>query len=111
MTGETRVIGLPQLLSRFAKAALLGEVAAKAAGDELARDVADEARRIVPVDTGRLRDSITTDGGRVFTDAPYAIHVEYGTSDTPAEPFMRPAADTVDDSRALGVAAAVMRRA
>ncbi len=108
MTATVRVLGVPQLLSRFARAAALGQVATTAATNTLAEDVDNDASARAPVDTGALRDSIHAEPGKVVVEVPYAAFVEYGTSDTPAQPFLRPAADTVDDSRAIGVAAAVM---
>lgn len=98
-------------MARFLKAAALGEVAQHVAVDELGQEVALDAEQRAPVDTGALQDSISYADGAVTADVPYAPFVEYGTSDTPAQPFMRPAADTVDDSRALEIAAAVMRQA
>ena len=80
----------------------------------------DEAKRLCPVDTGRLQDSIATtidDSGktiigRVGTDVEYAVFVEYGTGlrgaasagagegpysptwpGMPAQPYLRPALD------------------
>jgi HK97 gp10 family phage protein len=57
------------------------------------------AKRLCPVDTGRLRSSIThaveqdEQGlvGRIGTDVDYAPFVELGTSRAPAQPFLRPA--------------------
>lgn len=98
------ILGVPELLSRLARGKVIGEEAATTSRDALAGDVKDLAQSLAPVDTGRLRDSITADGGTVSTDVPYADDVERGTSDTPAQPFMRPAADTVDRSHALDVA-------
>lgn len=57
------------------------------------------AKRLCPVDTGRLRSSITwaldTDARGLFaiigTDVTYAPYVELGTSRAPAQPFLRPA--------------------
>ena len=57
-----------------------------------------EAKRIVPVDTGRLRDSIKVDstsptevkGG---TDVFYAGFVEFGTARQRSQPYFRPAID------------------
>jgi len=51
---------------------------------EAAEIVADEARRLCPVDTGKLRDSIHVDDSNPFApavvaDAPYALYVEEGT--------------------------------
>ena len=79
--------------------------------------VRDEAKRLVPTDTGRLRDSIIARtakrgiSGIVIADYPkdagvrksktrkqaegakeyYAFAVEYGTRHMAAQPFMRPA--------------------
>jgi HK97 gp10 family phage protein len=87
--------------------------------------VADEARRLVPVLTGNLRDSIivTFDRGGVaggdisgqrFSSTVYvgpSAHrgfygflVEFGTSNMAAHPFMRPALDNRRDEvqRAIG---------
>jgi HK97 gp10 family phage protein len=54
------------------------------------------AKEITPVDTGRLRNSITheVDGKEVYigTNVEYAPHVEYGTIKQKAQPFLRPAA-------------------
>lgn len=57
------------------------------------------AKRLAPVDTGRLRSSIThaidRDGdglvGIVGSDVDYAVFVELGTSRAAAKPFLRPA--------------------
>lgn len=83
--------------------------------------IAEEARAIVPVDTGELRDSIdsrvddtgTSVYGSVFATAPHAGYVEFGTGvrgmespgagpypynpkwpGMPAQPYLRPAQDT-----------------
>lgn len=54
------------------------------------------AKEITPVDTGRLRNSITheVDGGEVYigSNVEYAPHVEYGTIKQKAQPFLVPAA-------------------
>lgn len=65
----------------------------------LALRVQLEARRLAPVDTGRLRASIqhvmgADDRGPyadVGTNVQYAPHVEYGTVHMAAQPFLRPA--------------------
>lgn len=55
------------------------------------------AKRATPVDTGRLRSSIgvTKESGGlaadVGTNVEYAPHVEYGTVNQTAQPFMKPA--------------------
>lgn len=56
------------------------------------------AKRACPVDTGRLRNSIThqmgSEGRSVYigTNVEYAPHVELGTRHQQAQPFLRPAA-------------------
>lgn len=56
------------------------------------------AKQRCPVDTGRLRSSIShqlaSDGGlvaRIGTDVEYAPYVELGTRFMSAQPFLRPA--------------------
>lgn len=61
--------------------------------------VQNEARKLCPVDTGRLRSSIQHVPGEdsrgpyvdVGTNVEYGPHVEYGTATSAAQPFMRPA--------------------
>ena len=70
---------------------------------EAAQAAADAAKGIVPVDTGALRDSIQAvedkqgenAGATVEATAPYAMFVEFGTQDHSAQPFLRPAVDSV----------------
>lgn len=54
------------------------------------------AKAICPVDTGRLRNSIThTEDGTyayIGTNVEYAPYVELGTSRQKAQPYLRPAA-------------------
>lgn len=56
---------------------------------------ASRARQIAPKRTGTLANSIDfvekEDGGELRVTVPYAAYVEFGTSDTPAQPFARPA--------------------
>jgi HK97 gp10 family phage protein len=59
-----------------------------------------EAQRRAPVKTGRLRGSIVARrlgpmSWEVSAEAPYAAYVEYGTSRAPAQPYFRPAFETV----------------
>lgn len=62
-------------------------------------DIKGDAKSIVPVETGTLRDSIksdvsTTGGkavGRVYSDVDYAPDVELGTSKMRAQPYLTPA--------------------
>ena len=55
-----------------------------------ARDAAAEMRRQAPVDTGELVGSIEQDGGRIAIAAEHWVYVNYGTSDTDAQPFLEP---------------------
>ena len=77
-----------------------------AVGKQLTRmaiKVDRRAKQLAPVDTGRLRASITNDlsrdaqglVARVGTDVDYAPHQEFGTVNMPAHPFLRPALDAV----------------
>lgn len=57
------------------------------------------AKRLCPVDTGRLRNSITHGQSTelsayvayIGTNVEYAPYVEYGTRKTKAQPFLKPA--------------------
>jgi HK97 gp10 family phage protein len=54
------------------------------------------AKKLTPVDTGRLRNSITheVDGNDVYigSNVEYAPYVELGTSKQKAQPYLKPAA-------------------
>ena len=50
----------------------------KASNSTLDR-VANEARRLAPVDTGRLRNSIRVEGNKLIADVPYAEDVNKET--------------------------------
>ena len=55
----------------------------------------------MPQRSGELAASIQeyepgTTRGVVWVDATHGIHVEYGTSKMPAQPFIRPAAEAVE---------------
>lgn len=110
MTASVRVIGVPALAGRFARAAVLGQVAVLGARDVLGEEIAAAARRDVAVDTGETRDSIGYADG-VVSAAGAAVFLEYGTSDTAAQPFMRPAADTASADTALAHAAQIIGQA
>lgn len=67
---------------------------------QLGLAVQNEARKLCPVDTGRLRASIQSSGlqrdtrgayVQVGTNVFYAGFVEFGTRRSPAQPYMRPA--------------------
>ncbi len=60
-----------------------------------------KAKAIVPVDTGNLKNSLTTviepSGimARVGTNVEYAPHVEFGTRRASAQPYLFPSAEEV----------------
>jgi len=66
-----------------------------------------DAQRFAPVLTGRLRESIRVTGhglsAEVVATARYSDYVEYGTSDTAPQPFMRPAAELAGPRLADGL--------
>lgn len=54
------------------------------------------AKRLCPVDTGRLRNSIShavdNNAAYIGTNVDYAVYVEMGTVKTRAQPYLKPAA-------------------
>lgn len=95
---KRKLLALPQRARKEIAAAL----------DESAREITSMQRSLVPVESGTLRGTIrySTDAARLRTtieaggeattkpvrngsgtDYDYALGVEFGTSDTPAEPF------------------------
>lgn len=63
-------------------------------------DVEANAKAVVPVDTGTLKNSITTEfptqtSAIIAPHTDYAVFVEYGTRRQRAKPYMRPAAEKV----------------
>ena len=72
------------------------ERAIKAALEEIGQLAEGYAKKRCPVDTGRLRNSIThmTSGNSAYigTNVEYAPHVELGTRKQAAQPYLRPAA-------------------
>jgi HK97 gp10 family phage protein len=99
---EAFIAKLPQAIQQKAQAVFY----------KLAEGVRDDAKRLVPVDTGSLQRSIRIEnislpagviqalrvraGGYVTNPksgkiVDYAAHVEYGTSRGRSQPFMRPA--------------------
>lgn len=85
--------------------------------DTIAHQIAEDARQNAPRDTGALQASIHVagpqdDGANAVavlaggTDAPHAAAIEFGTSDQPAQPFLRPAIERAqrDGDRILAAA-------
>lgn len=78
---------------------------------EVAYGMERDAKIMVPVDTGALRNSISTGQvtallWRVQVGMEYGPHVEYGTVKMPAQPYMRPALDKARDELRDAVARA-----
>lgn len=77
-----------------------------------ARLIEKSAKLKCPVDTGRLRLSISVDQKKltaiIGTNVEYAPHIEYGTKYQRAQPFLRPAYDENIDELLELVAEAVI---
>ena len=84
---KLKVGGLPTKLERGSAAAVA----------DVVEETTTSAKRNAPVDTRALQNSIKGEvsgtTGTVTTGVDYAPYVEYGTSRSPAQPFMRPAAE------------------
>lgn len=110
------VVGVSSLIGRLLHGKTIANEAMVAGALDMAEQVAEIARGLVPVDTGTLQDSIHVNNTphegliSVEADAEYASFVEYGTSVNDAQPFMRPAADQVDTDRAMTRAGLIMEQ-
>lgn len=111
--------GLDDLLGTLSRMeASLSEQRLQEAAQAGADVLAERAREFAPVASGTLREDIHTraevhgfqatgtvevldsaKGGQIH----YAIFVEYGTENAPAEPFMRPAFDTGKQEALLAI--------
>lgn len=65
-----------------------------------AEDIEANAKTVVPVDTGKLKNSITSEfpsltKAIVAPHTDYAAYVEYGTRKMRARPYMRPSAEVI----------------
>lgn len=90
--------GLDELARKLkALPEVVDEAGARAVKAET-EETADDMRRSAPYKTGALRESIGSEydaktmTGRATATAKHAGFVEHGTSDTPAQPFVEPAA-------------------
>jgi HK97 gp10 family phage protein len=84
---------LPRIARQLPEA--VGAIVRKAAFD-----VEANAKAVVPVDTGKLKNSITCEfpsqtKAIIAPHTEYAGFVEYGTRKQRAQPYMRPAAEKV----------------
>lgn len=64
-------------------------------------EIASLAAQLAPVDTGELSESVGvaqgTDGKTwlITVNAGHAVHVEYGTENSEAQPYLRPACNAL----------------
>jgi HK97 gp10 family phage protein len=88
------------ILSKLDKLEEIIEAGAYKGAQELSQRIKAAAKELAPVDTGRLKRSITSfvikdaDGtilGKVGTNVEYAAYVELGTSGQAAKPYLFPA--------------------
>lgn len=85
----------------FAKAPAKFRAQARAAMRKTAADIQGTAQNLAPVDTGALRNSITSDTTEtaqtlrveIGPTVNYGAYVERGTSRNRAQPYLRPAVD------------------
>ena len=70
---------------------------------ETADEIRDEASNLAPRDTGRLASSIVSkkEGEKwlIVAETEYALYVELGTQNKPAQPYLRPAMIKVVNSK------------
>lgn len=88
--------GVVVVLNKFPLIAAKLQAGAKLAEHHAAEEWAQAAAAAAPSLTGALAASGHADGNEVVFDAtnssgePYGVYVEFGTHDTPAQPFLRP---------------------
>jgi len=111
---EVKIVGLHELEARLAEIGRSFDVETEKALKEVTTKIRDKAKELCPVDTGSLKKSIRRTayarekghihqmgvraGGyvtnpRTGRKVDYASYVEYGTSRTPAQPYLRPAVE------------------
>lgn len=100
MAHETvRIKGLDELTKKLKALPEVVERAGGRATKEETDEVANDMRRGAPVKTGKLRRGIQSEydpatiTGRAVSTARHTPFVVHGTSDTPANDFMTPAAE------------------
>jgi HK97 gp10 family phage protein len=116
MPSSVTIEGADDLLRKLAELTKVaqGEVVQRAVMDG-AYIVEREAKRIVPVDTGNLKNSIRSELDEIEatrvtavtgTNVEYAPYVELGTGRQRPKPYLRPALDTQQGliERAVGAA-------
>lgn len=87
---------MAKLYSNLSEIAAGSSEAVKAALLQTAADVVAIAKQFAPVDTGALKQSIgavplSSTSVLIGTDKDYAGYVEYGTVNSPSQPYLTPA--------------------
>jgi len=91
--------GVPQLRRTIQRSSALATSRCRTLVKSSAAAVADRARTLAPMATGRLRRAIQHDAQGlsasvlIGAEAPYWRFVEYGTVRMAAQPFLRPSAE------------------
>lgn len=91
------VKGVEGIVNKLSKMNIIVQTETKIALKEAGMKIQADAKRNVLVDTGRLKNSITTEVWNngytitVGTSVKYAPYVEYGTMKWSGKPFLRPA--------------------
>lgn len=94
-----QVDGLDKLKAQLDKLPAAVIAGAQRATHDEVEETADDMRRNAPVRTGELRDGIQAEhdedglGGNAVSTARHSTFVEHGTSSTPEQPFVLPAAE------------------
>lgn len=100
------IIGKEKTLAQLAAFAAASVAMGKAVEEHTRSEVAETARGLVPVETGETLASIEETAEGVVAGSA-AIYLEFGTYKMAPEPFMRPAADAVDEAEIAAFAKAV----
>lgn len=91
--------GMPELSRKLRALPEVIEAAGRRAVKGQVEETADDMRAGAPFKTGELREGINAEfnsktiTGRAVSTARHSQFVENGTSDTPAQPFVEPAAN------------------
>lgn len=103
---EMRPEGFNELAADLSKTGVKAAQMALLAVQKTAKEIEAGAKNRAPVDTGNLKNSITTSGAGlagvgtseavVSTGVHYAPYVEFGTSRMAAQPFFGPAVDAAE---------------
>jgi HK97 gp10 family phage protein len=117
-----KVEGLDKIIKELQKLSDKGEKAIYEYVQESAEEVKDEAKKLVTVDRGNLKNNIISKlihndsigvvfvVGAKYPKAAYAHIIEFGSRFQRPQPFLRPAADKFKN-KALGIASRKLKKA